>query len=113
MAQERSHAKPDVASRAAGPTSLDSLKHSGSGSQSQESRLQTKDSGLQPLDFSVAEKLRRVVGEKFVLTDRDELLVFESDALTIHRCPPTAVIIPGSAEEVAAAVKVLAEAKIP
>jgi glycolate oxidase subunit GlcD len=61
----------------------------------------------------VVDKLRRVVGDRFVLTDRDELLVYESDALTIHRCPPVAVVIPGSAEEVAAAVKVLAEAKIP
>jgi len=61
----------------------------------------------------VVEKLRSVVGERFVLTDPDELMVYESDALTIHKCPPTAVVIPGSAEEVAAAVKVLADARVP
>jgi len=65
------------------------------------------------LDSCVVEKLRSVVGERFVLTDPDELMVYESDALTIHKCPPTAVVIPGSAEEVAAAVKVLADARVP
>ena len=65
------------------------------------------------LDPSVVEKLRRVVGEACVLTDQDELMVYESDGLTIHKCPPTAVVIPGSADEVAAAVKVLADASVP
>jgi glycolate oxidase subunit GlcD len=65
------------------------------------------------LDSSLVERLRHVVGERFVLTDPDELMVYESDALTIHKCPPTAVVIPGSAEEVAAAVKVLADARVP
>src|SRR5215831_4247692 len=65
------------------------------------------------LDPSVVEKLRRVVGEACVLTDPDELMVYESDGLTIHKCPPTAVVIPGSADEVAAAVKVLADASVP
>ena len=48
-----------------------------------------------------------------MLTERDELLVYEVDALTIHKHLPSAVVIPGSAEQVAAAVKVLAEAEIP
>ena len=57
--------------------------------------------------------LKSVLGEKFVLTDPDELLVYESDALTIHKLMPSAVIIPGSAEQVAEAVKILAQARIP
>jgi glycolate oxidase subunit GlcD len=57
--------------------------------------------------------LKSVLGEKFVLTDPDELLVYESDALTIHKLMPSAVIIPGSAEQVAEAVKILARARIP
>ena len=61
----------------------------------------------------VTARLKAAIGERFVLTDRDELLVYESDALTIHKFLPTAVVIPGSAEEVSAAVKILADAEIP
>jgi glycolate oxidase subunit GlcD len=53
------------------------------------------------------------LGDRAVLTEPDELLVYEADALTIHRYPPPAVVIPRSAEEVATAVKILAEAGIP
>jgi len=53
------------------------------------------------------------MGDKFVLTDRDELLVYEADALTIHKHIPSAVVIPGTAEQVAAAVKILAAERIP
>jgi len=66
-----------------------------------------------PLPATVVAKLRDVVGADNVLTERDELLVYEVDALTIHKHLPSAVVIPGSAEQVAAAVKVLAEAEIP
>src|SRR5882762_9307189 len=66
-----------------------------------------------PLPRAVAEKLRAVIGDKHVLTDRDELFVYEADALTIHNYLPSAVIIPGTAEEVAAAVRILAAAEIP
>jgi glycolate oxidase subunit GlcD len=62
---------------------------------------------------SVADKLRGVLGDRCVLTDPDELMVYESDALTIHKQRPAAVIIPGSAEEVAVAVKILAAERIP
>ncbi|HXG93065.1 MAG TPA: FAD-linked oxidase C-terminal domain-containing protein [Blastocatellia bacterium] len=61
----------------------------------------------------VVEKLKAALGARNVLTTRDELLVYESDALTIHKFLPSAVIIPGSAEEVSAAVKILAQHQIP
>jgi len=67
----------------------------------------------QTLPKPVAEKLRAALGAKNVLTDRDELLVYEADALTLHKHLPSAVVIPGNAEEVAAAVRILAEARIP
>jgi glycolate oxidase subunit GlcD len=66
-----------------------------------------------PLPTAIIEKLKDVVGDNNVLTEHDELLVYEVDALTIHKHLPSAVIIPGSAEEVAAAVRILAEAEIP
>ena len=66
--------------------------------------------GLSP---SVVHQLREAIGDKFVLTDPDELLVYEADALTIHKHIPVAVVIPGTAEEVAACVRILAAEKIP
>ena len=65
------------------------------------------------LPKSVADKLKSIVGARNVLTEHDELLVYEADALTLHKQLPVAVVIPRNAEEVAAAVKVLAEAQIP
>src|SRR5437899_11599139 len=65
------------------------------------------------LPAKVADQLKNRLGDKFVLTDRDELLVYEADALTIHKHLPSAVVIPGTAEEVAAAVKILAAESIP
>jgi glycolate oxidase subunit GlcD len=67
----------------------------------------------QPLSRAVIDRLKGVLGDRFVLTEPDELLVYESDALTIHKHLPPAVIIPGSAEEVSAAVKILSADKIP
>jgi glycolate oxidase subunit GlcD len=61
----------------------------------------------------VIEKLKAALGETSVLTRRDELFVYESDALTLHKNLPSAVVIPRSAEEVSAAVRILAEAGIP
>jgi glycolate oxidase subunit GlcD len=61
----------------------------------------------------VAAKLRAALGERSVLTEPDELLVYESDALTVHKCLPPAVVIPRNAEEVAAAVRILAAERIP
>src|SRR4030095_13879233 len=66
-----------------------------------------------PLPRAVAKKLRAALGDKHVLTDRNELFVYEADALTIHKHLPSAVCIPGTAEEVAAAAKILAAERIP
>ncbi|MFY9553223.1 MAG: FAD-linked oxidase C-terminal domain-containing protein [Blastocatellia bacterium] len=66
-----------------------------------------------PLPQTVVKELKAAIGDRNVLTERDELLVYEADALTIHKHLPSAVVIPGTAEEVAAAVRVLADSKIP
>ena len=65
------------------------------------------------LPASVVSKLRAALGNRNVLTERDELLVYESDALTLHKYLPAAVVIPASSEEVAAAVRILAGERIP
>src|ERR1044071_5889287 len=73
----------------------------------------TQNDGGLVLKPAVLKALADVVGKTQVLTEPDELLVYETDALTIHKSSPSAVIIPGSAEEVAAVVKILAAEKIP
>ena len=65
------------------------------------------------LPTAIVAKLKEAVGDSNVLTEHDELLVYEVDALTIHKHLPSAVVIPRSAEEVAKAVRILAEADIP
>jgi len=71
------------------------------------------DYDISSLSVKVVDALSSILGKRFVLTYPDELLVYESDALTIHKTLPSAVIIPNSAEQLAAAVKILAEARIP
>jgi glycolate oxidase subunit GlcD len=66
-----------------------------------------------PLTDEVIHSLKAVLGERNVLTTRDELVVYESDALTLHKNIPSGVVIPSSAEEVASAVKILSQAGIP
>jgi glycolate oxidase subunit GlcD len=57
--------------------------------------------------------LRRVVGSAAVLDDPDRLLVYESDGLTQYRAAPAAVVLPGSAEEVAGVFRLLHDARVP
>lgn len=65
------------------------------------------------LDSSVLHALRAAVGEAHVLTDAASLLAYESDALTLFRCSPGAVVLPGCQEEVQACVRALHQAQIP
>lgn len=75
--------------------------------------LSSRQAKEHALPEDVARRLKEALGDKAVLTSRDELLVYESDAMTINKQLPSAVIIPRSAEEVSAAVKILAAAGIP
>ncbi|MDQ3754146.1 MAG: FAD-binding oxidoreductase [Acidobacteriota bacterium] len=59
------------------------------------------------------EKLRRAVGSENVLSEPDELLVYECDGLTQHKHVPRAVVFPASTEQVAAVVRTLVEACVP
>lgn len=67
----------------------------------------------QILPAAVIDALKSALGERNVLTAGDELVVYESDALTLHKNVPSAVVIPSNAEEVAAVVKILFQAGIP
>jgi glycolate oxidase len=62
----------------------------------------------------LAEALGRIVGPDFVITDPDELRVYDCDALTtVHPAMPDLVVLPASTAEVAAAVRCCAEAGVP
>ena len=67
----------------------------------------------EPLSPALVAELRRIVGRDAVVTDPATLLVYESDGLTAYRVPPRAVVAPRGTEEVAAVVRLLAEAGIP
>lgn len=62
---------------------------------------------------ALIENLRAAIGREAVLTEPDELLVYECDGLPQHKYPPRAVVFPDSTEKVAEALRVLARAKIP
>jgi glycolate oxidase subunit GlcD len=64
------------------------------------------------LDPSVVRRLGKVVGEGAVITDPDQLLVYESDGLTQYRYPPGAVVLPGTTGELQSVVRILAEAEL-
>ncbi len=50
-------------------------------------------------DEALVEELRDIVGDENVLSEADELLVYECDGLPQHKHPPRAVVFPNSTEE--------------
>ncbi len=59
------------------------------------------------------EELRGVVGSSAVLSEPDELLVYECDGLPQHKYRPRAVVFPSTTEETAAVMRVLARERVP
>jgi glycolate oxidase len=64
------------------------------------------------VDSRLLQELRRIVGRRYVLHRPEELIVYEYDA-TIERALPEAVVLPGSAEEVAAVVRLARRYGVP
>jgi glycolate oxidase len=58
-------------------------------------------------------RLIEIVGKDAVLVDERELMVYECDAYTLQRNPPTAVVLPRSTQEVEAVVCLCAEMEVP
>ena len=48
-----------------------------------------------------------------VIHDPAEVRAYECDALTAYRCPPLAVVLPASTEEVAAVLRICHEEGVP
>ena len=53
-------------------------------------------------------ELTQIVGIKNVITDRNELRVYECDGFSIAKGMPLAVVLPESTQQVSAVVKLLA-----
>src|SRR5205809_8062024 len=60
-------------------------------------------------DDALAEELREIVGEDNVLSEPDELLVYECDGLPQHKHPPRAVVFPNSTEETSEVLQLLTD----
>jgi len=68
---------------------------------------------MKPLPPSCLKALRQRLGVRHVLCSPAELLSYESDALTLFRCRPAAVVLPANAEEVAFTMGLLHRHGIP
>jgi glycolate oxidase len=67
-----------------------------------------------PRDLTaLADELRGIVGGEHVLTHQHQLRTYESDGLLQYAVTPGLVVLPGSAEEVAATVRACHQAGIP
>ncbi|HYX29493.1 MAG TPA: FAD-linked oxidase C-terminal domain-containing protein [Pyrinomonadaceae bacterium] len=64
------------------------------------------------VDDAFIYELRDIVGDENVLSDRDELLVYECDGLPQHKHLPRAVVFPNSTEETADVLTLLHENKM-
>ena len=61
----------------------------------------------------IIEELRAIVGNSAVLSEPDELLVYECDGLPQHKYLPRAVVFPSSTEETSAVMRLLARDGVP
>jgi glycolate oxidase subunit GlcD len=61
----------------------------------------------------LADALSRIVGARFVRTEKAALATFASDGLPTHKRTPSVVVFPGSAGEVGAVLRCLADRGIP
>ena len=64
------------------------------------------------LNKEVIRELQQIVGNEYVLTDREDLFIYSNDATNYNHLPD-AVVKPATTAEVAAVVKVAARHKIP
>src|SRR5256886_9710935 len=65
------------------------------------------------LDDAVARELGGLLGVPFVLTEPDQLRVYDCDGLTGWRAQPAIVVLPGSTEEVQAVLRLCHRRAIP
>jgi glycolate oxidase len=66
-----------------------------------------------PLSRTLVSALRSAVGPEHVVTEPEQLRVYECDGLTGHRAVPELVVLPGSTEEVQAVVRACRRERVP
>ncbi|MFZ5963157.1 FAD-linked oxidase C-terminal domain-containing protein [Thalassococcus sp. BH17M4-6] len=71
------------------------------------------DAGILARKSQIIDRLRKVLRGDAVISDLAETRAYECDALTAYRCPPLAVVLPGSTEEVSAVLRVCFEEGVP
>ena len=64
------------------------------------------------IDQGIVDELREIVGDRFVLSRPQELLVYNSDGLPGYRKQPSLGVFPGTRDETIAVVRVLARENI-
>jgi glycolate oxidase len=64
------------------------------------------DKGVLSRKDRIVARLREALPAAAVIHDPAELLAYECDALTAYTCPPLAVVLPASTEEVATALRI-------
>jgi glycolate oxidase subunit GlcD len=62
---------------------------------------------------NLIKNLRAIVGRDAVLSEPNELIVFECDGLPQHKYPPRAVVFPSSTEQTAEVMRAIAKAGVP
>ena len=63
-------------------------------------------------DEDFVKELRAIAGDENVLSEPEELLVYECDGLPQHKHPPLAVVFPNSTEETSEVLEFLAEENV-
>src|SRR5260370_39605218 len=71
------------------------------------------DNEFRELEVRTVDELREIVGERGLISSVEELRTYECDGLTNFRVVPRAVLLPTSAEEVQAIVRVCHRERIP
>jgi glycolate oxidase subunit GlcD len=67
----------------------------------------------EPLTRELRDRLRGVVGDRWVIVDADRLLAYESDGLTAYRKTPRAVVLPKNTKEVSRLLGILSQEGVP
>jgi glycolate oxidase subunit GlcD len=65
------------------------------------------------IEDQLIQELRSIVGKEGIVSERDELLVYECDGLMQHKHPPRAVVFPSSTKETAEVIRALVRAGVP
>jgi glycolate oxidase len=66
-----------------------------------------------PLSYDFVSAMRRALGPEHVVTEPEQLRVYECDGLTGHRAMPELVALPGSTEDVQAVVRACHRERVP